>query len=215
MKLNKLIDHTNLKPDASAEDIKHLCSEAVKHNFASVCVNSCHTALVHSLLKGSGVKTCCVAGFPLGASSSAAKSFEAQQAAADGAQEIDMVINIGALKDGFDEYVLNDIKGVVDAAHGAAVKVILETGLLTDEEKVRACLLAVRAGAKFVKTSTGFGFGTATEHDVRLMRSTVGAEIGVKASGGIRTYEDAVKMINAGATRIGTSAGTALCQYSK
>ena len=215
MELSKMIDHTLLKPDATQEDVRRICGEAKTYGFASVCVNSCYAALVREELHGSGVKTCCVVGFPLGAMSAAAKAFEAEQACADGAQEIDKVLNIGALKAGDDAYVLCDIGAVVAAACGAIVKVILETCLLNDDEIVRACRLAVQAGASFVKTSTGFGSGGATVHDVALMRQTVGPEIGVKASGGIRTRADAVNMIEAGASRIGTSAGAAICREEK
>lgn len=211
MNFNHMIDHTILKADATEADVVRLCAEAKEYGFASVCVNSSFVPLVHTQLLGSGVKTCCVVGFPLGAMSTAAKAFEAKQARADGAQEIDMVIHVGALKEGRDNYVLDDIKAVVEAADGALVKVILETCLLTDAQKVRACELAVRAGASFVKTSTGFGPGGATAHDIALMRKAVGPDIGVKASGGIRTRQDALIMINAGANRIGTSAGAALC----
>ena len=211
MNFNHMIDHTILKADATEADVVRLCAEAKEYGFASVCVNSSFVPLVHTQLLGSGVKTCCVVGFPLGAMSTSAKAFEAKQARADGAQEIDMVIHVGALKEGRDNYVLDDIKAVVEAADGALVKVIIETCLLTDAQKVRACELAVRAGARFVKTSTGFGPGGATAHDVALMRKAVGPDIGVKASGGIRTRQDALIMINAGANRIGTSAGVALC----
>ena len=211
MNFNHMIDHTILKADATEADVVRLCAEAKEYGFASVCVNSSFVPLVHTQLLGSGVKTCCVVGFPLGAMSTAAKAFEAKQARADGAQEIDMVIHVGALKEDRDNYVFDDIKAVVEAADGALVKVILETCLLTDAQKVRACELAVRAGAHFVKTSTGFGTGGATAYDVALMRKAVGPDIGVKASGGIRTRQDALNMINAGATRLGTSAGAALC----
>lgn len=211
MNFNHMIDHTILKADAAEADIVRLCAEAKEYGFASVCVNSSFVPLVHTQLLGSGVKTCCVVGFPLGAMSTEAKAFEAKQARADGAQEIDMVIHVGALKEGRDNYVLDDIKAVVEAADGALVKVILETCLLTDAQKVRACELAMRAGAHFVKTSTGFGTGGATAHDIALMRKAVGPDIGVKASGGIRTRQDALNMIKAGANRIGTSAGAALC----
>lgn len=211
MNFNHMIDHTILKADATEADVVRLCAEAKEYGFASVCVNSSFVPLVHTQLLGSGVKTCCVVGFPLGAMSTAAKAFEAKQARADGAQEIDMVIHVGALKEGRDNYVLDDIKAVVEAADGALVKVIIETCLLTDAQKVRACELAVRAGAHFVKTSTGFGPGGATAHDIALMRKAVGPDIGIKASGGIRTRQDALIMINAGANRIGTSAGAALC----
>ena len=211
MNLNHMIDHTILKAEATEADVLRLCAEAKEYGFASVCVNSSFVPLVHKQLLGSGVKTCCVVGFPLGAMSTAAKAFETKQARADGAQEIDMVIHIGALKDGRDSYVFDDIKAVVDAADGALVKVIIEACLLTDAQKVRACELAVRAGAQFVKTSTGFGPGGAAVDDVALMRKTVGPDIGVKASGGIRTRQDALDMIHAGAARLGTSAGAALC----
>lgn len=206
MELNKFIDHTLLKPAATKEDIMKICREAKEYHFASVCVNSCHTALVSNELKGSGVSTCVVAGFPLGAMITEAKAYEAKLAVASGADEIDMVINIGALKDKDYDFVENDIKAVVEASKPAIVKVIIEACLLTDEEKVKACELSVKAGAKFVKTSTGFSTGGATKEDVALMRKTVGENVGVKASGGIRTYEDAMAMINAGASRIGASA---------
>lgn len=212
MKLNSYIDHTILKADAAKSEVCRVCAEAKAYGFASVCVNSCHVPLVRTQLEGSAVKTCCVVGFPLGAMATAAKAFEAKQAAAGGAQEIDMVINIGALKDGDDTFVLEDIKAVVRAAGGAAVKVILETCLLTDAEKVRACRLAEKAGARFVKTSTGFGSGGAAAEDIALMRRTVGPDMGVKASGGVRTRADALRMIEAGANRIGASAGLTICK---
>ena len=211
MNFNHMIDHTILKADATETDVIRLCAEAKEYGFASVCVNSSFVPLVHKQLLGSGVKTCCVVGFPLGAMSTAAKAFESKQARADGAQEIDMVIHLGALKDGRASYVFDDTIAEVDAADGALVKVIIETCLLSDTQKVRACELAVRAGAQFVKTSTGFGPGGAAVYDVALMRKTVGPDIGVKASGGIRTRQDALDMIHAGATRLGTSAGAALC----
>ncbi|HWS30531.1 MAG TPA: deoxyribose-phosphate aldolase [Clostridia bacterium] len=213
MQLNRTIDHTLLKPEATREQVKKLCEEARQYHFASVCVNSCHVGLVAELLKGSDTAACCVVGFPLGAMLSSAKSFETRAAIAEGAQEIDMVINIGAAKEGDWAFVEEDIRAVTDAAKGKAlVKVIIETCLLTDEEKVQACLCAKRSGADFVKTSTGFSTGGATEADVKLMRNTVGPDMGVKASGGVRTREDAEKMLNAGATRLGTSAGVKLVQ---
>ena len=206
--LTKYIDHTLLKPEASADDIRKICEEAKKYKFASVCVNSCYIKLVSDSLAGSDVKPCAVAGFPLGAMIPEAKAGEALCSANNGAREIDMVINIGAVKSGDWRLVHMDIEGVVKAVQGwAIVKVILETCLLTDEEKVKACAVSKLAGAHFVKTSTGFSKGGATVEDVRLMRETIGPDMGLKASGGVRTYEDAVKMINAGATRLGTSSG--------
>ncbi|OPX42778.1 deoxyribose-phosphate aldolase 1 [Ruminiclostridium hungatei] len=203
----KMFDHTILKADASKAQVTKLCNEALEYGFASVCVNSCHTKLVAGMLEGSDIKTCVVVGFPLGAMSTAAKASETKDAVSSGAQEIDMVINVGALKDKDYQYVENDIKAVV-AATGkkASVKVIIETCLLTDDEKVKACEIAKTAGADYVKTSTGFSTGGATASDIALMRKTVGADMGVKASGGIRDYESSVKMINAGASRIGASA---------
>ena len=212
MNIEKLIDHTLLKADAKRADIARICAEAKEHCFKSVCVNSCHCRYVAELLAGSGVLTCCVVGFPLGAMATEAKAFEAGYCVDNGAGEIDMVINIGAAKDGDWEFVQNDIKSVVAAVNkkGAIVKVIIETCLLTDAEKVRACECAVNAGAAFVKTSTGFSTGGATEYDVALMRKTVGEGIGVKASGGVRTPEDAKAMLDAGASRLGTSNGIKL-----
>jgi deoxyribose-phosphate aldolase len=212
--LAKMIDHTLLKPDATPEQIAQLCFEARKYQFASVCVNPTWVKLCAQLLEGSPVKVCTVIGFPLGATASEVKAFEAEKAMDQGATEIDMVINIGALKARELELVAQDIRGVVNAVHsrGFIVKVILETVLLTDEEKTIACLLSKEAGADFVKTSTGFAGGGATVHDVALMRRVVGPEIGVKASGGVRTYEDAESMIKAGATRIGASAGVKIMQ---
>ncbi|MCI7778346.1 MAG: deoxyribose-phosphate aldolase [Clostridiales bacterium] len=211
MKIEKLIDHTLLKSDASAEQIKKICAEARQYGFMSVCVNPARVELVHKELEGSGVKTCCVIGFPLGATLSSVKAFEAQEAIKLGAEEVDMVINIGAVKDGNWELVESDICAVVEAASGKAlVKVIIETCLLTDEEKIKACECAMRAKADFVKTSTGFSTAGATEHDVKLMRSVVGDSMGVKASGGVRTPEDAEKFIAAGASRLGTSNGVKL-----
>lgn len=210
MDLAKMIDHTLLKPEATPAQIETLCAEARQYGFASVCVNSCYAALCARLLRGSGVKVCVVIGFPLGAMSTAAKEFEARRAVQDGADELDMVQNVGMLRAGQDAYVRADIAAVVEAAGGRAVKVILETGLLTEEEKVRACRIAVEAGAAFVKTCTGFSKGVAAAADVRLMRRTVGTEIGVKASAGIRDYPTAMEMIEAGASRIGASAGVAI-----
>lgn len=211
MELNRTIDHTVLKPEATRAQVRVLCEEAKQYHFASVCVNSCHVGLVASLLKGTDSAACCVVGFPLGAMLTEAKAFETKAAIEQGAQEIDMVINIGAAKEGDWDFVEKDIRAVMEAAKGKAlVKVIIETCLLTDEEKVQACLCAKRAGAEYVKTSTGFSTGGATAEDVALMRKTVGAEMGVKASGGVRTREDAQKMLDAGATRLGTSSGVKL-----
>ncbi|MCX6036767.1 MAG: deoxyribose-phosphate aldolase [Chloroflexi bacterium] len=209
-----MIDHTLLKPDATQEQIAQLCFEARKHGFASVCINPTWVALCAKLLEGSPVKVCTVIGFPLGATSPEVKAFETQVALDHGATEIDMVINVGALKARDLELVAKDIRGVVTAAHagGAIVKVIIEAILLTDEEKTIACLLSKEAGADYVKTSTGFASGGATVHDVALMRRVVGPEMGVKAAGGVRTYEDAENMIKAGATRIGASAGVKIIQ---
>jgi deoxyribose-phosphate aldolase len=213
-KLARMIDHTLLKADATPDQIAQLCFEARKYGFAAVCVNSAWVELCVKLLEGSPVKVCTVIGFPLGATAPEVKAYEAKTGIEKGAQEIDMVINIGALKARDLELVARDIRGVVQVAkeHGVLVKVIIETSLLTDEEKVIACLLAKEAGADFVKTSTGFSTGGATVHDIELMRRTVGPEMGVKASGGVRTYEDAESMIRAGATRIGASAGVKIIQ---
>ncbi|MBN2498892.1 MAG: deoxyribose-phosphate aldolase [Deltaproteobacteria bacterium] len=206
-----LIDHTLLKPDATEADIRRLCAEAREHSFASVCVNPAWVALSAQLLAGSPVKVCTVIGFPLGATTPTAKAIETRDAIANGATEIDMVINVGALKSGDDELVKRDIEAVVQAARGQAlVKVILETALLSREEKVKACLLAKMAGADFVKTSTGFSSGGATVEDIALMRETVGPDMGVKASGGIRDRQTADAMVAAGATRIGASASVAI-----
>lgn len=201
------IDHTILKPEASRADVEKVCGEARTHHFASVCVNPSYIKLVAEQLKGSGVTACCVVGFPFGTHTPEAKAAETAQAVADGAGEVDMVINVGAVKSGDWDLVERDISAVVRAAGAARVKVILETCLLTDEEKVRACRISQAAGAAFVKTSTGYSTGGATVHDVALMRQTVGPDMGVKASGGVRTYEDAVAMIRAGADRLGASAG--------
>ena len=211
MKLNKYIDHTLLKADATAEQIKKICAEARKYDFASVCVNSCHVPLAKAELQGTDVKVCCVVGFPLGACFTEAKAYEAALSVERGAEEVDMVINIGAAKEGNWGLVEQDIKAVVDACHPKAIlKVIIETCLLTDEEKRQACLCAQRAGADFVKTSTGFSVSGATPEDVALMRETVGPDMGVKAAGGVRCTEDADKMISSGATRLGTSSGVKL-----
>jgi len=203
------IDHTLLKPDATREEISQLCFEARKYNFASVCVNPIHVPLCKNLLRGSSVKVCSVIGFPFGATTPEVKVFETHQAIENGADEVDMVINIGALKDKNYELVARDIRGVVKEAHAhdVLVKVIIETALLTNEEKKIACLLAKEAGADYVKTSTGFSKGGATVEDVALMRRTVGPLMGVKAAGGVHTREDFEKMVIAGATRIGASAG--------
>ncbi|CUU01682.1 deoxyribose-phosphate aldolase [Candidatus Kryptobacter tengchongensis] len=204
----RMIDHTLLKPEATPKDIEKLCFEAIQYQFASVCVNPCYVKLASEILKGRKVKVCTVIGFPLGANRTETKVFETEKAIEDGAQEVDMVMNIGMLKAGYYDYVEHDIRAVVNVAHkhNVLVKVILETALLTDEEKVKACLLAKRANADFVKTSTGFSKGGATAGDVALMRRVVGSAMGVKASGGIRTYEEALQMIRSGADRIGASA---------
>ncbi|RUL57051.1 MULTISPECIES: deoxyribose-phosphate aldolase [Lysinibacillus] len=205
-----LIDHTLLKAETTQTQIEALCEEAKKYEFASVCVNPTWVNLSAQLLKGTNVKVCTVIGFPLGATTSKVKAFETTNAIEEGAGEIDMVINIGALKNGEYDFVRDDIKAVVDAANGTLVKVIIETCLLTDEEKVKACELSVEAGADFVKTSTGFSTGGATIEDVKLMRNTVGPNVGVKASGGVRSLEDMKNMVEAGATRIGASSGVAI-----
>ena len=210
MKLNKYIDHTLLKQDATVEQIDRLLSEAKDYDFASVCVNPCWVAHAKSGLENTDVKVCTVVGFPLGATTSAVKAFETKEAIQNGADEIDMVINVGALKSGNADLVESDIRAVVEASRDKLVKVIIEACLLTDEEKVLACQLAQKAGADFVKTSTGFSTGGATLPDVKLMRQTVGPEMGVKAAGGARSYADAVAFVEAGATRIGTSSGVAI-----
>lgn len=204
------IDHTLLKPDATRADLVKLCEEARKHRFASVCVNTTWVPLCVELLKGSGVMTICVVGFPLGAATTRAKQAETREAIANGAAEIDMVVNIGFLKGGEHEKVFDDIRGVVEAASGRPVKVILETHMLSREEKIAACAISKAAGAAFVKTSTGFSGGGATVEDVKLMRATVGPDMGVKASGGVRNTADAQKMIAAGADRLGASASVAI-----
>jgi len=207
---NKYIDHTQLKPFAQKDAIVKLCQEAKEHDFASVCVNPYWIKTCKELLKDSDVRVCTVIGFPLGATSTASKAFEAKQAVADGAEELDMVINVGALKDKDYQTVTEDIKAVVEAAEGRLVKVIIETCLLTDEEKVAACNCAKEAKANFVKTSTGFSTGGATLHDVALMKETVKDELKVKASGGVKDYNEMLQMIEAGASRIGTSSGVKL-----
>ncbi|NCD01262.1 deoxyribose-phosphate aldolase [bacterium] len=210
MNIASYIDHTVLAANATSEKIATICKEAIEYKFASVCVNSCHVKECSNKLKNTDVAVCTVVGFPLGAMSTKAKAFEALQAIEDGADEIDMVINIGWLKDGKDDLVLKDIKALKEACGDKLLKVIIETCLLSDEEKVKACSLAKKAGADFVKTSTGFSTGGARVEDVALMRKTVGNELGVKASGGIHNYEEAKAMIDAGATRIGASCGVAI-----
>ncbi|QNF26285.1 MULTISPECIES: deoxyribose-phosphate aldolase [Metabacillus] len=207
----KMIDHTALKADTTKDTIEKLCKEASEYKFASVCVNPTWVETAAQLLKGSDVKVCTVIGFPLGANTPETKAFETKDAIEKGATEVDMVINIGALKDKNDELVERDIRAVASAAKGKALsKVIIETSLLTEEEKVRACEIAVRAGADYVKTSTGFSSGGATVEDIELMRKTVGPEIGVKASGGVRDTEGAEELVKAGATRIGASSGVSI-----
>ena len=210
MSIAKYIDHTLLAADATESSVRKLCEEAAEHHFASVCVNSCWVSLAAELLKGTGVHVCTVVGFPLGAMDTVAKAFEAQNAVSSGADEIDMVINIGYLKSGEQDKALDDIKAVRKASEGKILKVIIETCLLSDDEKRLACELSEKAGADFVKTSTGFSKGGATVHDVALMKATVGDRLGVKASGGVRDYKSAKAMIEAGATRIGASAGIAI-----
>lgn len=213
----RLIDHTLLKADASRDEIVKLCAEALKYNFASVCVNPWNVAQSADILRGSPVKVCTVVGFPLGATLPEVKVFETQRAIHHGAQEIDMVINIGALKSELVGLVEADIRGVVEASHGggAICKVIIETCLLSRDEKIRAALASKSAGADFVKTSTGFSTSGATPEDVRLIRETVGAGIGIKAAGGVRTLEDLEKMVEAGATRIGASAGVNIVEQAR
>ncbi len=210
MELNKYIDHTLLKPESTKEQILKVCDEAKANNFASVCVNPTWVKTVSEALIGTDVMTCTVIGFPLGANTSEVKAFETKNAIANGADEIDMVINIAALIAGDTELVLNDIKAVVEASGKQTVKVIIETSLLTDEQKKVACELILEAGADFVKTSTGFNGGGATEADIKLFKSIVKDGCLIKASGGVRTYEDAMVMINAGANRIGTSGGVSI-----
>lgn len=215
MELNQMIDHTILKADAKEEDVLRIIEEAKKYEFFSVCINPCWVALAKEHLAGTSVDVCTVIGFPLGANTSEVKAYEATDAINNGATEVDMVINVGALKSKQYKKVLKDIQAVVEAAKGKAlVKVIIETALLTDEEKIKVCELAKEAGADFVKTSTGFSTGGATVADVTLMRKTVGPDMGVKASGGIHNEAEAKAMIDAGATRIGTSAGVAIMEGS-
>jgi deoxyribose-phosphate aldolase len=213
----QLIDHTLLKPEATREEISKVCEEALKYGFASVCVNPWNVPQAAELLRGSVVKVCTVAGFPLGATVPEVKAFEAQQSLERGAQEIDMVINIGALKSGLPDVVAGDIRAVVQTTHrgGGICKVILETALLTREEKVQASLAAKDAGADFLKTSTGFSIAGATPEDVRLIRETIGTSAGIKAAGGVRTLEDLLKMVEAGATRIGASAGVKIVEQAR
>ena len=207
-----IIDHTILKADATKEAVEKICKEAIEYKFASVCINPANVALCAELLKDSRIKVCTVIGFPLGANTSEVKAFETKDAIEKGANEVDMVINIGKLKDKDYDYVKKDIEAVVEAAKGKALtKVIIETCLLTDEEKVKACELAKEAGADFVKTSTGFSTGGSTPEDIKLMRETVGPVMGVKASGGVRSLKDAKAVIENGATRIGASASVAIC----
>lgn len=212
MQLSHFIDHTLLKPEAQSSQVEKLCQEAQKHGFFSVCVNSSYVKQCSEWLKGSSVKVCCVVGFPLGTMDTSSKAFETKTAISNGAQEIDMVIHVGALKDGRIAYVKSDIEEVVKAANGHKVKVIIETALLSNEEKVLACKAAMEAGAHFVKTCTGFSGGGATVEDVRLMKETVGNRLEVKASGGIKDTQQAQALIAAGATRLGTSSGVALVQ---
>ncbi|MDW8801996.1 deoxyribose-phosphate aldolase [Clostridium sp. A1-XYC3] len=215
MEIQKYIDHTILKPEATEEEVTKLCKEAKEYKFASVCVNPYYTALVKENLKGTGVKTCVVIGFPLGANTKEVKAFETENAIGNGAEEVDMVINIGALKDKKYSVVEEDIKAVVDKAKGKAlVKVIIETCLLSREEIIKACELSVKAGADFVKTSTGFSSDGAKVENVALMRKTVGSGVGVKASGGIRDFKTAMAMVEAGANRIGASAGIKIVEES-
>jgi len=215
--LARMIDHTLLRPDATQKEIEKLCAEAKQYRFASVCINPSNVKLCAELLRDTDVKVCTVIGFPLGATSSAAKAFETDRAIKDGAREVDMVINVGMLKSGEYKYVEEDILSVVSAAHsfGVLTKVIIETGLLTDEEKVKACMLAKHGGADFVKTSTGFVKGGATVGDIALMRKVVGPELGVKASGGVRSQEDALALIASGADRIGASASVKIVTGEK
>jgi deoxyribose-phosphate aldolase len=215
--LGGYIDHTLLKADATLAEIDKICAEALEHRFASVCVNGVHVRRCAEILAGSGVAVCCVVGFPLGAVAPEVKCYEARRAIEDGACEIDMVMNVGALKSGDHAFVRRDIAGVVDVCHrlGARLKVILETCLLGDTEKVRACELAKEAGADFVKTSTGFGPGGATAEDVALLREVVGSKVGVKAAGGVRDRLTAEEMVAAGANRIGASAGVRIVQESR
>lgn len=207
-----MIDHTILKPEASKKKVQKICEEAVENNFASVCINPCNVSMCAVLLKGSNINVCTVIGFPLGATTTCVKAFEALDAVKNGADEVDMVINIGRLKDKDYDYVRDDIKGVVEAVKGKAlVKVIIETCLLTDNEKIAACKIAKEVGADFVKTSTGFSIGGASISDIKLMRETIGSVMGIKAAGGIHSYSDALGLVEAGASRIGASASIDIC----
>ena len=212
MNYNKMIDHTVLKADTPLETVKRICDEAIEYGFASVCINPCHVAYCAYYLKDSDVNVCTVIGFPLGANTSAVKAFETKDAIANGADEIDMVMNIGALKDKNYDLVRDDVKAVVEAANGTLVKVILETCLLTEDEIKKACELCVEAKADYVKTSTGFSTRGATIEDVQIMKAAVQGKAKVKAAGGVRTHEDMVKIVEAGADRIGTSAGCSLVE---
>jgi deoxyribose-phosphate aldolase len=209
-KLAGMIDHTNIKPDATKEDIKKLCNECIEYNFSSACVTSTNVPFANDILKNTDVGVCAVIGFPFGTSKSEIKAFEALVAVEDGAVELDMVLNIGAMKSSEDSLVKRDISGVVESADGMVVKVILETALLTDQQIIRACILSKEAEADYVKTSTGIGYPGANTHNVALMRETVGPDMGVKASGGIRNLKTTVEMIDAGASKIGTSTGPAI-----
>ena len=215
IQINELIDHTNLKPGATKADIEKLCREAMEYGFASVCINPCYVSLAERLLRNSQTNICTVIGFPLGATTAETKNMEASLAYSEGADEFDMVINVGALKDGRIDYVLRDISGVMIAAKGRTVKLIIETGLLTEDEKVLACQLATKAGVDFVKTCTGMTQGQATVEDIKLIKANVDSEMEIKASGGIKTYEQAMALIEAGATRIGTSSGVAIMKGSQ
>ncbi|WP_039856894.1 deoxyribose-phosphate aldolase [Peptoniphilus sp. oral taxon 386] len=210
MEINRMIDHTLLKPESTREQVKNLCEEALKYNFKSVCINPYWVEYASEILKGSEVGVCTVIGFPLGANTTELKAFEAREAVKNGAAEVDMVINVGLLKSEEFDAVEKDIKAVVDAADGRIVKVILETCLLSDEEIIKACKLSMNAGADFVKTSTGFSSHGATAHHVKLMKSVVGDNLEVKASGGIRDLKTSLEMIDSGATRLGVSAGIAI-----
>lgn len=211
----KTIEHTNLKPTATPDEISKLCEEAKTYGFGAVCVAPCYVPMAVKLLKGTDVRVVTAVGFPFGSTSTKAKEFEARQAVLDGADEIDMVTNIGMMKAGDEKCVMEDIKAVVEAARGKKVKIIIETCYLTDDEKIKACGLAAKAGASFVKTSTGFGPAGANVHDVRLLRKAVGSRMGIKASGGVRTFKQALELIKAGADKIGTSAGVAIIREFK
>lgn len=209
-KLASMIDHTNIKPDATVKDINNLCYDVMEYNFSSACVTPTNVALAHEILKSTDINVCSVIGFPFGANKSEIKAFEALVAVEDGAVELDMVMNIGALKSCADSLVKRDIEGVVESADGMVVKVILETALLTNNEKIRACNISKEAGADYIKTSTGIGYPGANISDISLIREIVGHDMGVKASGGIRNLNTVLDMINAGASKIGTSTGPAI-----